>query len=127
MWYADGMATLLVKWLVSALAIFLVSYFLPGIHVPDITVALLAALVLGVLNVTVRPILKLLTLPITLLTLGFFSLVVNGFTLWLVPKVVPGFTIDTFWWAVLGALIISLVTLILNRVFLGPDGKVGGK
>lgn len=83
------------------------------------------ALVLAVLNVTLRPILKLISLPITILTLGVFALVVNGFVFWLVPFIVKSFVIDTFWWAVLGAIIVSIITGILDRVILGSDGKVG--
>ncbi len=120
------MTTLLVKWLLSATSIFLVSYFLPGIEVPSFTVALIVAFVLGILNVTLGTILKFLTFPITILTLGLFAFVVNGFVFWLVPKVVDGFRVDSFWYAVLGALVVSIVTAMLNRILLGSDGKVGG-
>ena len=119
------MATLLVKLLISSIAVFLVGNFLPGIHVADYKIALLVALVLGVLNVTLRPVLKLISLPITILTLGLFSFIVNGFVFWLVPRIVDGFVIDTFWTAVLGSFIVSVVTSILGYVFLGGDGKVG--
>ena len=119
------MLTLLIKWLISALGIFLVGSYLPGIHVPDYKVALIVALVLAVLNVTLRPILKLVSFPITLLTLGLFAFIVNGFVFWLVPFIVKSFVIDTFWWAVLGAIIVSFVTGILDRIVLGSDGKWG--
>ena len=119
------MATLLVKWLISALGIFVVGRYLPGIHVPDYKIALLVALVLAVLNVTLRPILKLISFPITLITLGAFALIVNGFVFWLVPFIVKSFVIDTFWWAVGGAIIVSIITGLLDRIVLGSDGKVG--
>ena len=119
------MITLLVKWLVSALAVFLVGNFLPGIHVPGYKVALITALVLGVLNITVRPILKILSFPITILTLGLFSLVVNGFVLWLASRIVTGFSIDGFWWAVIGSLLISIFTALGDRIILGGDDKIG--
>lgn len=119
--------TLLVKWLILALAIFAVGKFLPGIHVTDFTIALWAAVALGILNTIIRPILKLLAFPITLLTLGLFALVINGFMFWLATKFVTGFTVDGFWWAVLAALLVSVITMILERVFLGRDGKVGGE
>lgn len=119
------MATLLVKWLISALGIFVVGRYLPGIHVPDYKIALIVALVLAVLNVTLRPILKLVSFPITFVTLGLFALIVNGFVFWLVPFIVKSFVIDTFWWAVLGAIIVSIITEILDRIVLGGDGKVG--
>ena len=119
------MLTLLIKWLISSLGIFLVGTYLPGIHVPNYKVALIVALVLAVLNVTLRPILKLISFPITFLTLGLFALVVNGFVFWLVPFIVKSFVIDTFWWAVLGAIIVSFITGILDRIVLGSDGKFG--
>lgn len=117
--------TIIIKWLTSSLAVFLVGNFLPGIHVPSYKIALIVALVLGLLNVTLRPVLKLISLPITILTLGLFALVINGFMLWLASKIVNGFTLDTFWWAVLGALLISIVAAAGNMLVLGPDGKWG--
>ena len=121
------MLTLIVKWFLSALSIFFVGNFLPGIHVPNYQTALAVAFVLGILNVTLRPILKLLSFPITLLTLGLFAFVVNGFVFWLAGKFNLGIVIDTFWWAVLGAFVISFITTILNRIVLGSDGKLGGE
>lgn len=119
------MTTLLVKWLISSLAVFLVGSSLPGIHVTGYKVALIVALVLGVLNVTLRPILKIVSFPITILTLGLFSFIVNGFILWLTSKIVEDFRVDTFWWAVLGSIIISIVTAVGDRIILGGDGKLG--
>ncbi len=121
------MATHVVKWLVNALAIFLVGQFLPGIHVPDYMTALWVALVLGIVNTIIRPILLLITLPINLLTLGLFTFVINGFLFWLATKFVHNFTIDGFWPAVLGALIVSIIAMVLDRLILGKDGKVGGE
>jgi len=122
------MATLVVKWLVNALAIFLVGYFLAEhIHVPDFVIALWVALTLGVVNMIIRPILLIITLPINVLSLGLFTFVVNGLMFWLATKFVHEFTIDSFWWAVLGALIVSAISTVLNRFLLGKDGKVGGE
>ncbi len=118
--------TLIVKWLIYALAIFLVGNFLPGFHVDEYTTALWAGALLGVLNVTIRPLLKLLALPITLLTLGLFSLIINGFMFSIAAKFIEGFTVDGIWWAVLGAVIVSAIATVGNRIFLGKDGKVGG-
>jgi putative membrane protein len=117
--------TLLIKWLLSALSIFLVGTYLPGIHVPDYKAALLVALVLAVLNVTLRPVLKLVSLPITILTLGLFAFVVNGFVFWLVGKLVASFVIDSFWWAIIGSIVVTIVTSLLELLVLGPDGKWG--
>lgn len=121
------MTTILVKWLVLALAVFLVGNFLPGIHIADYMTALWVALMLGIANVVIRPILLLITFPINLLTLGLFTFVVNGFLFWLATKFVANFTIDGFWTAVLGAFIVSIITMVLDRLILGSDGKIGGE
>lgn len=120
------MATLAVKWVVLALAVFLVGNFLPGIHVPDYMTALWVALVLGIVNTVLRPILLLITLPVNIITLGLFTFVVNGLMFWLATIFVRDFTVDGFLPAILGALIVSVIAMILNRIFLGKDGKVGG-
>lgn len=119
------MATLLVKWLIYALAIFLVGSFLPGIHVPDYMTALWVALVLGIVNTVIRPILLLITLPINIITLGLFTFILNGLMFFLASMFVKSFQIDGFWWAVLGALIVSVISVVGNRLILGSDGKIG--
>jgi putative membrane protein len=119
------MVTLVVKWVISALAIFLVGKFLPGIHVPDYTTALWVALVLGLVNVFIRPFLLLVTLPINILTLGLFTFVVNGLMFWLTSVFISSFRVDGFWWAMLGALIVSAIATVAERFFLGADGKLG--
>lgn len=105
---------LLVRWLINALAVLLVAYVVPGIHVETFYSALLVALALGILNAVVRPILVILTLPITLVTLGLFTLVINAALFWLVSTWVKGFTVDGFGSAVLGALVLWLLSLITN-------------
>jgi putative membrane protein len=110
------MFTLLVKWLICAFVVILVGNFLPGIHVADFKTALLFAAVLGVLHVTLRPVLSLLSLPITFLTLGLFSFVVNGFTFWLAAIFVDGFRVDSFLWAMLAAFLVSILSSILDRI-----------
>ena len=120
------MATLLVKWIINSLAILIVGKYLPGIHVPDYVTALLVALVLALVNVIIRPILLILTFPITVLTLGLFTFVLNGLMFWFVSVFIKTFTVDGLWWAVLGAFIVSVISTILNRFVLGKDGKVGG-
>ena len=89
--------------------------------------ALWVALVLGIVNAIIRPILLLITLPITIITLGLFTFILNGLMLWLATLIVQSFTIDGFWFAVLGALIISAISVVGNRLLLGKDGKVGPK
>lgn len=105
---------LLVRWVISAIAIILTAYLLPGIHVASFVTALVIALVLGILNTLVKPLLFLLTLPITLVTLGLFALVLNAFMILLVSSIVPGFSVDGFLWALLFSIVLSIVTSILD-------------
>ena len=105
---------LLFRWLINALTVLLVAYVVPGIHVENFYTALIVALVLGILNAIVRPILIILTLPITLVTLGLFTLVINAALFWLVSTWVKGFNVDSFGAAVLGALVLWLLSLITN-------------
>ena len=118
---------LLIRWLISAVALVVAVWLVPGIHVSGggwVGVAVMAA-VLGVVNATVRPILKLLTLPITAMTLGLFLLVINGFTLWLSARITnrvfdANFVVDGFFDAILGGIIVSVVSMIGN-LFLHDD------
>lgn len=109
---------ILLKWLINALALLLVAYLVPGIDVAGFYVALILALVLGLLNVFLRPLLILLTLPITIVTLGFFSLIINGLLFWLASTIVEGFDVSGFLSAFLGALLFSIIHHIGERVFL---------
>ena len=105
---------LLLRWFINALIVILVAYLVPGIHVASFYTALLVALALGILNAVVRPILIILTLPITLLTLGLFTLIINAALFWFVSTVVKGFTVDNFGVALLGALILWIFSLFTN-------------
>lgn len=111
---------LLVNWLVATLVIIAVAYVLPGVTITSFTTALVAALVLGIINAALRPVLMFLALPINYVTLGLFTFVVNALLLLLVSAIVPGFGIANFWWALLFSLIIALV----NGMFKG-ELKVG--
>jgi putative membrane protein len=103
--------------IIHMVAILIISYLLPGlIRVEGIWAALVAAFLLGIVNTILRPILIFFTLPITILTLGLFLLVINGLMLWLVSTVVKGFYVNGFWGAVLGSILISLVSWVLSRV-----------
>jgi putative membrane protein len=104
------MRRFLLHWLVTALALWVTAYILPGVHVGSWQTLAIAAVVLGLFNAVVRPILVVLTLPITILTLGLFYLLINGLVFLIVARLVPGFEVATFWWAVLGALIVSVVS-----------------
>lgn len=112
----------ILKLLVSALAVFIVSKICPGIHIDNYTAALLAAVVLAFLNSIVKPILTILTIPITIFTLGFFLLALNAFMVIWTEKLVDGFHVDGFWYALLFSLILSFITSVLNLLF-GVDKK----
>lgn len=101
---------ILIRWLVNAGALLLVSYVVRGIEVEGIFPALAAAAALGIINAIIRPILLILTLPINILTLGLFTFVINGATLALTAKVVEGFSVGGFWSAVVGALLLSIIS-----------------
>src|ERR1041384_690640 len=103
------MLQILVSWLVSALVIVASAYLLPGISVSGFTAALVAALVLGLLNAFIKPVLVLLTLPINILTLGLFTLVINAFLIWLTAKIIPGFSVSGFGYALLFAVVLAVV------------------
>jgi putative membrane protein len=109
------MSRFIVHCFVVALALGATAYILPGVHVDSWAALAVAALVLGIVNAVVRPILTLLTLPITVLTLGLFYLVVNGLAFALAAWVVPGFTVTGFGWAVLGALMVSLFSWFVGQ------------
>ena len=100
-------------WLISAIAIGIAAYIVPGSYV-TLPGALIAAIVLGVLNMLVKPILFLLTLPITILTLGLFSLVINALLVMLASAIVPGFTVVGFWSALLFAIVLMLVNWLFH-------------
>ena len=107
---------------VSALAVLISAWLLPGVHVTDYVSALLVAVVLAFLNTVVKPILTILTIPITFFTLGFFLLVINALMIMLASKIIPEFHVSGFWWALIFSLILSLVTGILN-MFVGNNDK----
>lgn len=114
---------LLVRWVIGALALFVAAWLVPGIRVEGNAWIIYAvmAVILGLVNAVVRPLLKLLTCPLIILTLGLFTLVINGVTLWLASYIAVnwfnvGFYVDGFWPAFLGGLIVSVVTVILSAL-----------
>jgi putative membrane protein len=113
----------LIRLLIGALGLWLASELVPGIEVHGVWTLLGAALLLGIVNAVVRPLLVILTLPITVLTLGLFLLVINAATLGLVAWMLDNFTIAGFWPAFLGAIVVS-VTGWLASYFIGPRGRV---
>lgn len=106
---------IILRWFITTLAVFALPYFVGGIAVDTIPTALIVGAILVFLNMIVKPIVNLLTLPLNILTLGLFSLVINGAFFWAVTRVVPGFTVDSFKAAIIGALVISIVNWIISR------------
>lgn len=105
---------ILIQWLIAALAIMVVAYVLPGVLVDSFFVAMVVAVVLGFINLLVRPALLMLTLPINILTLGLFTFVINALMVLLTAKIVKGFHVKNFWWALGFSLLLSVVIGVLN-------------
>ncbi|WP_435816332.1 phage holin family protein [Achromobacter xylosoxidans] len=107
---------LILVWILNAVALLAVAYLLPGITVASFGSALIAALVLGLVNMLVKPVLVLLTLPITIVTLGLFLIVINALLFWFVGSVLKGFQVNGFWWAVGGAILYSIISALLTKL-----------
>ena len=105
---------IIIHWIVSALAIIVTAYVLPGVHVNGFFVALVLAVVLGAINTVLRPILVILTLPISIMTLGLFVLVINALLIMLATFIVPGFSVVSFWWAFLFSIVLTVVNWVLQ-------------
>lgn len=113
----------ILRLLIIALVILGVSYLLPGIYVENFWSALIFAVVLGLVNALIRPLISLLTLPIKILTLGLFSFVINGLLFWLVAKFVSGVEVDSLLMAFVGALIVWLASIVANKFLTSKKGK----
>ncbi|MCI0547438.1 MAG: phage holin family protein [Candidatus Rokubacteria bacterium] len=112
------MLYLIAHWVVSALCLMLVTHLVSGFRVAGFGTALVAALVIGLINATLGFLLKIVTFPLTILTFGLFLLVINAIVLWLASALVPGFEITGFWPALLAAAILALVGMLLRRLLL---------
>ena len=117
--------SLLGRLVVTALAALVVAYLLPGVRIENAGSAFLLAAVLALLNVFVKPLLILLTLPITIVTLGLFLVVINGLIILLAGEMVPGFHVGGFWWALLFSIILSLVVSVMDSI-IGSRDSTGG-
>lgn len=106
----------LIRLLLSALAVFITAWLLPGVQLDGFLVALLVAAVLALLNAIVKPVLVLLTIPITVITLGIFLLVINAIIILIANVLIPGFNVDGFWWALLFSIILALVNSLLETI-----------
>jgi putative membrane protein len=109
---------LLLAWLINAVALFAVPYLLRSVYIQDIGTALVAALLLSLVNTLIRPILVVLTLPVTVITLGLFIFIINGLMFWAVANLVRGFAVAGFWSAVGGALLYSIISWGLSTLLL---------
>ncbi len=116
------MLNLLLIWLINAAALLLLPYLLPSVHVDSFYTALITALVLGLVNAVIRPILVLLTLPITVLTLGLFILVINALMFWFVASFIKGFSVEGFWSAFWGAIAYSVLSMLASWLLV-PRGR----
>ena len=108
------MLGLLLRWIVGAITLFVIAYFVPGFHIRNWVSALIAVLVIGLLNATLGLLLKIVTFPLSILTLGLFLLVINAFVLILASRLVPGFHVDSFGSAFVGAVVLALVHMLLG-------------
>lgn len=109
---------LIIKWLLNGVAIVITAYLLPGVSLSGFGAALITALVLGLINTFIKPVLMLLTLPLNILTLGLLTFVINALLIMLTSALVSGFTVHGFGWALLFSLVLSIVSYILNVVVL---------
>ncbi len=107
---------LIINWLILTLAILITAYLLPGVMIETLTAAIVAALILGIINVSLKPLLIILTLPINILTLGLFTLVINALLILLVAWLVNGFEVANFWWALLFAIVLSIINAFLGQL-----------
>ncbi|HEX4708468.1 MAG TPA: phage holin family protein [Candidatus Udaeobacter sp.] len=112
------------RWAVTTIAVMVASSVIHGIRYDTVAALIGASLLLGILNAFVRPFLLILSAPLILLTLGFFILILNGLLLLVVPHVVVGFHVESFWSAFWGAIVISIVSWVLSAFFRGSDGRV---
>jgi len=119
-----GIRRFVFRWAVTTIAVMVASSVIRGIRYDTVAALIGASLLLGILNAFVRPFLLIISVPLILLTLGLFILVLNGLLLLLVPHVVVGFHVDSFWSAFWGAIVISFVSWLLSAFFRGSDGRV---
>lgn len=112
---------IILKWIIAALAVMAVAYLVPGISVDGFLPAFLVALVLGIFNVTIKPIIKIITLPLSVLTFGLFSLFINGVFFYLASLFVKGFSVAGFWPAFWGSIVVSVIVYVGDKILLNED------
>ncbi|WP_373494775.1 phage holin family protein [Aquiflexum sp.] len=105
---------IILQLILGGIAVLIAQYILPGVHVSDFITAVVIAALIALLNITIKPILIILTIPITVLTLGLFLLVINALLIMLAAEIVPGFEIDGFWWALIFSFVLSIINSLLG-------------
>ena len=106
-------------WAINAASLLLLAWLIPAVQVTGFGTALVVALVLGLLNAVIRPVLIVLTLPVNLLTLGLFTFVINGFLFWFAARILEGFSVSSFGWAILAAIVYSLISWAVSSLLVG--------
>lgn len=110
---------ILIRWAINAASLLLLAWLIPAVQVTGFGTALVVALVLGLLNAVIRPVLIVLTLPVNLLTLGLFTFVINGFLFWFAARILEGFSVSSFGWAILAAIVYSLISWAVSSLLVG--------
>ncbi|MBK7147677.1 MAG: phage holin family protein [Bacteroidetes bacterium] len=113
----------LVKLLLNAIAVVITAYILPGVHLENFLAAVMLAAVLGLLNVSVKPLLIIFTIPATIFTLGLFILAINAFIIMIADWIIPGFEVSSFWWALLFSLLLSFINGIFERLTVKSESQ----
>ncbi len=116
--------SIIIRWIINALALMLVAYILPSIEISGFYIALVTALILGLINAIIRPFLLLITLPINILTLGLFTFVINALLFWFVASFIEGFHVAGFWAAFFGALVFSIISSLATQLVVGPRERI---
>ena len=108
---------IILRWVILSVAVFLTTKIISGISIDPIWATFIVGACLTLFNMFIKPVIKILTLPINLLTLGLFALVINGVVFWYMGVFIDGFNVDTFWAALLGSLVVSIINWLLSKVF----------
>lgn len=106
----------IINWILITIAVFVTAYIVPGVTISSFFVAFIVAVVLGIINIFLKPILLILTLPINIISLGLFTFVINAFLVMLASSIIDGFYVDGFWWALVFSLALSLVHFVLHMI-----------
>jgi|SRR5579884_1559079 len=114
---------LLIRLIINAIVFYLIAIYVPGFHISGWTAAIIAAVIFGLVNAIIRPVVLLLSLPATILTLGLFVIIVNALMFWLTVWITPGFKVDGFMPALIGGIIMTIVSIITNHVFKAESSR----